>query len=166
MADDSVAGHVNDGQLTASDGGSLSAVLGGFQGDFQISGLAGRGSETVKVEVQGALVTARKGKRRYPQIKFSRVSGVRMTDFTKLITGVASGFVSTLADIGDEDGFHLDMQAPFRTSQRSVVAYDCVLMDFESAQGDPSTVDSFTVEVLGRLDIDGQIVVAGRDPFA
>jgi hypothetical protein len=166
MAVDDIVSHANDGQVDISDDGGNSATLSRFQGDLKLSGIGGRGSEIAESEAQGALIGLRRGKRKYPQITFSRIAAKRGDTFMKTLLGLLGGSVSTTDDIGDVHTNDLDYQDPYGASARSIQADDVYCEDVEFSQGDPSSVESITLKVYGRLVVDGEVIVSGRDPLA
>jgi hypothetical protein len=78
-----------------------------------------------------------------------------------LAFGQTSGFVSVIADIGDDTGIDLSWSADYSTDTRTATFDDCVLTSYKIEQGEPNRA-SFTFTVYGPVTIGGETIIASR----
>lgn len=156
--------HINDGQVTFSDDGGHSAVLEGFVGDFSLDNLMPDGAVTDVSEVRGAVEGARKGARARPTLTVNGTVRRVMSDAGKLIYGKTSGFVSTVADIGDAVAIDIELSYVGATSDtvRVCTFRDCIVTSGTITGASPANTRALTFEVLGPVVIDGETIIAAR----
>jgi hypothetical protein len=160
-------GHANDGALTVSDDSGKSYTFAGFMGDASVTGLLPRGRQAAVGEVRGAVVSVRQGARAYPEITINgacrRIVG-DATEAKALLLGMASGFTSTVADIGDYAAVDLDFSYVGATGDttRHILAQDCIVTAFDFTEGDPMNTVAITLQCLGPMTLDGTTYIAAR----
>jgi hypothetical protein len=160
-------GNAVDGQLTVSDDSGKSYTFFGFMGDASVTGLLPDGRQAAVGEVRGAVVSVRKGARAFPEITINgacrRIIG-DATEAKALLLGLASGFVSTVADIGDYAAVDLDFSYVGATGDttRHILAQDCIVTAFDFTEADPMNTVAITLQCLGPMTLDGTSYIAAR----
>jgi hypothetical protein len=160
-------GHANDGALTVSDDSGKSYTFAGFMGDASVTGLLPHGRQAAVGEVRGVVVSVRQGARALPEITINgackRIVG-DATEAKALMLGVASGFVSTVADIGDYAAVDIDFSYVGNTGDttRHILAKDCIVTAFDFSEGDPLNMVAITLQCLGPMTLDGTAYISAR----
>jgi len=159
-----ILGIFRDGSLTGTDdksGTPNSATVTYYNGDLAIDGLVPGGRETLPFQGPEGLRAIRKGNRVFPTLSFTGDVAALSNAFVELAFGRTSGFVSVIADIGDDTGIDLSWSADYSTDTRTATFDDCVLTSFKIEEGEPNRA-SFTFTVYGPVTIGGETIIASR----
>jgi|11BtaG_2_1085332.scaffolds.fasta_scaffold46821_1 hypothetical protein len=162
MAISDIPRSFDDGTFTTTDDGANSATIEGITGTYTLSNVYPDGREPIIGQTQGAVSAARRGNRVFPTISIQGQARRFDTDAHKIVYGTIAGYVSVLADIGDQKGFDLQLDEDYSTDTRQILAEDCTAtMEYTQSEGE---IASFSIEITvhGPLTIDGVTYIASR----
>jgi hypothetical protein len=151
-----------DAQITISDDGGNSAVLGGVTGNISVSGMVPQGRGSVVVQAQGANTGARLGERVNPTVSITGNARRFDSDAQKIAMGVIAGYVSTTADIGDDVRCDIELDDSVSTDTR-LCTFDDARVTF-SYTVSPGGTGEFTMEFepIGPVVLDGVTYIPAR----
>ena len=139
-----------DWRYTVTDDGGHSQTLAlqDVSGTLEIP--PNDGHEEVVVETNNQMTGSRRGKRIYGKLTVSGVLADPGAPFQTLASGRTSGFVSTMADIGDTSAVDWSASCNYGAQSRSYYGQDAVAGPIQIAVGDPAKI-SFTFDLRGPM---------------
>jgi hypothetical protein len=154
--------NFDDGTLTFSDDGANTAVLQKVTGSYSVSNIQPGGREAVVTQAQGAVIGTRKGERALVTISITAHVARFDEDAYQILMGTIGGYTSTVADIGDDAYFDLQLDESYSANARVWTFDDCRgTMEYSQSAGESATV-SIELQCIGPVVCDGVTMVPSR----